>query len=873
MNKLLYRFLLIIFIAANVFSQDGSEKQFITITPGKQYKAGWFHDFWFGKHWRDMWTTPITVPILDLSTFAGGLTPIKVGGGLQTKSLRFQGKDGNVWKFRSMSKDPTKVLDADLQESLVADLIQDQISSSNPFGALVVVPLLSAADVLQAEPYLCVLPDDDRLGEFQDEFAGLLGMIEINPDEGLNGQPGFGGSDKIVGTYKLFNRLEQNRSEKVDAKEYYKARLLDNYVGDWDRHTDQWRWAKFDVNGNELWRPIPRDRDQAFPKYDGVFPSLSEMFILQLNHFDAEYPKARNLTWSGRMLDRRYLSELTKTEWDSVTAFVQNRLTDEVIESAVNRLPPEDINYARDELLFKLKSRRDLLFSFSDDYYNLINDVVDIFCSNKDDYVEVNRLSDFETEVSYYRRDKKTGDKKDSPVYHKIFSNELTSEVRVHMMEGDDKAVINGEVDTSPLIRVIGGNGKDEFVDKSKVNGYFLSITPIPFSENATVFYDSGKKSVFETGPGTIINDVKIPEPTNDIEKYEPSFKNRSHEIEINPVFSLSSDDGLTIGGGPAYIIYDYLMDPFEYWMTLTAAYSIKLNSVNLFYKVISKSWIKGAETNIETSFTQLHLVKYYGFGNETPYSEDLENSGYYDLKQNLFYIEPSVDFHFFKYNTTRFALSYNAYNTSMSNEILLNNFHNPGYGLGHLKIIKLNSAFEIDSRDVIRNTKQGFLVGLYAAIYPAILNNEAFFSTGGFDLRGYFSGKILTNYTLALRTSGGGVWGSKYPFQFAAFRGGKNDLRGYSRERFSGDASLSVQAELRLLLTKFSIYLPGEFGIHFFGATGRVFVDGDNSTKWHPAFGGGVWLSIVKRTLNTSLTVGISPERTTFYLRARMGL
>ncbi len=153
------------------------------------------------------------------------------------------------------------------------------------------------------------------------------------------------------------------------------------------------------------------------------------------------------------------------------------------------------------------------------------------------------------------------------------------------------------------------------------------------------------------------------------------------------------------------------------------------------------------------------------------------------------------------------------------------------------------------------------------------MLDNEEFFSRGGFELRGYFSGRILTNYTLSLRTSGEGVWGSKYPFQFAAFRGGKNNLRGYSRERFSGDASLSTQAELRLLVSKFSIYLPGEFGIHFFGETGRVFVDGENSTKWHPAFGGGVWLSIIGRTLNTSITIGKSTERTTFYLRARMGL
>ncbi|MCH7770581.1 MAG: BamA/TamA family outer membrane protein [Bacteroidetes bacterium] len=854
------------------FAQNDSTK-FVTIIPGKQFEAGWFHNFWFGTHWRDIWTAPIRVPVLDLKNFAGGITPTKVGGGLQTKSLRFKGKDGNIYKFRSISKDPTKVLESELPKSLIADVLQDQISSANPLGALVVVPLLNAVDVLQAEPQLVVLPDDEMLGKFREEFGGMLGMIEIHPDEGEEGKPGFEGAEKIVGTYKLFHRLEKKRSERVDSKEFLKARLMDNYIGDWDRHTDQWRWAMYDVNGNDLWRPIPRDRDQAFPKYDGVFPSLGEMFVLQLNHFAADFPNARNLTWSGRMLDRRYLSELTKEQWDSVTAFVQNRLTDEVIEDAVNRLPTEVIKIVGAELLFKLRSRRDQLFTFSEDYYNLINDVVDIYCSDKDDFVEVIRLSNDETEVSYYRRAKKNGKKKDAPIYHKIFDNELTSEVRIFLMDGDDKAVVNGEVETSPLIRIIGGNGKDEFVDNSKVHGNLFSILPIPNAERATVFYDSGNKSVFETGPGTVINKIKIPEPVDDIDKYEPHFKNRFHEIEINPVIDLSSDDGLTLGGGPTLIVYDFLMDPYEYWVTFTAAYSIKLKSAVLFYKLISKSWIEGAATNIEISYTQLHLVRYFGFGNETFFSEEREANGFNEIKQNLFYIKPSVDFHFFNYNTTTFGLSYNKFNTDIRNEILLDDFHNPGYGLGVFKIIELNSAFIIDSRDVIRNSKKGILVYIHGSIYPAVLDNEKFFSKGGFDIRGYFNGKSITDFTLALKTSGERVWGSMYPFQFAAFRGGKNTLRGYSRERFSGDAAISAQAELRLLISKISLYLPGEFGIHFFGETGRVFVDGEISTKWHPAFGAGVWLSIIERTLNTSFTVGRSSERTTFYLRARMGL
>ena len=864
--------LLIFSISCLISIQAQDKNEMVEIIPGKQYASSGFNNFFFGAHWRDIWTTPIKVPVLNLKTFAGGLTLGEKGGGLQTQSIRFYGKDGKIYKFRSINKVPTKVLEEDLRESVVADILQDQISSSNPFGALVVVPLLNAVNVLQAEPKLFVLPNDESLGNFRDEFGGMLGLIEVHPDEGDEGNDGFEDAEKVLGTYKLFHRLEEKRSEKVDATEFLKARLMDNYIGDWDRHTDQWRWAKYQHNGKELWRPIPRDRDQAFPKYDGVFPSLAEMFVLQLNHFDFEFPKARNLSWSGRVLDRRYLSEIDKHTWDSVTAFVQNSLSDSVIKVAVNRFPQEIQKIAGDELLSKLKSRRDLLFSFSEDYYELINDVVDIYCSNKDDFVEVNRLNNNETEVSYFIRDKKTGKKKNEPIYHKIFDNKLTAEFRIYLMDGDDKAVINGEVDLGPLVRVIGGNGKDEFVDNSKVNGFLFSITLIPNAERATVFYDSGKKTVFTRGAGTVIDIDEIPEPINDIERYEPTFKERFHEIEFNPVYGFSTDDGITLGGGPAYIVYDFLMDPHEYWSTFTASYSTRLKSYDFYYKLTSKSWIKSAESNIEVGYSEIDLVKYYGFGNETIFSENLETNGFYDVFQNLFYIRPSVDFHLFKNNTLKFGISYNAFRTEMNNEILLSDFNNPGYGLGYFKLIESAISFKVDSRDIERNPEKGYLLNFYGSVYPKVLDNEKWFSKGGIDLRTYFRGSLLLDYTLALRASGEAIWGSKYPFQFATFRGGKENLRGYSRERFAGDAAVSTQAELRLTISKFNIYLPGKFGVHFFGETGRVFVESESSSKWHPAYGGGVWLSLINRMINTSFTVGVASEKTSYYLRARLG-
>src|SRR5438552_19078005 len=106
-------FLLLLSLPFNVsFSQDGitGYKGTVIVIPGKQYEAGVIHEFLFGSHWRDVWTTPIKVNVLDLNTYAGGLTPTKRGGGLQTKSLHFKGADGKKYKFMSVDKDPSKVL-------------------------------------------------------------------------------------------------------------------------------------------------------------------------------------------------------------------------------------------------------------------------------------------------------------------------------------------------------------------------------------------------------------------------------------------------------------------------------------------------------------------------------------------------------------------------------------------------------------------------------------------------------------------------------------------------------------------------------------------------------------------------------------------
>ena len=72
----------------------------VTVVAGKQFARGGFYRWVFGDNYRDLWTTPIRVPVLHLHAYANGLHPTKEGGGNQTKSLRLENDEGVEYVFR-----------------------------------------------------------------------------------------------------------------------------------------------------------------------------------------------------------------------------------------------------------------------------------------------------------------------------------------------------------------------------------------------------------------------------------------------------------------------------------------------------------------------------------------------------------------------------------------------------------------------------------------------------------------------------------------------------------------------------------------------------------------------------------------------------
>lgn len=131
---------LVLVISSLLLSWTTSAKETRTVIAGKHYKASIFHQFWLGKDYRDLWTTPIELEVLDLHSFAGGLRPVMQVGSMQTLGLALKGADGRDYTFRSIDKDPTRFLPESFMGTLTARVVQDQTAAIHPAGAVIVPP-------------------------------------------------------------------------------------------------------------------------------------------------------------------------------------------------------------------------------------------------------------------------------------------------------------------------------------------------------------------------------------------------------------------------------------------------------------------------------------------------------------------------------------------------------------------------------------------------------------------------------------------------------------------------------------------------------------------------------------------------------------
>jgi hypothetical protein len=812
----------------------------VVVTPGARYRSGGLHTLLFGRHYRTLWATPIHVERLDLDGFAGGLRPLRRGGGKQTRSLRFAGGDGREYQFRSIDKDPSPLLPEPLRRTLAQRIFQDQISAGHPAAPLVVSPILTAAGVLHSEPRLVVLPDSPGLGEFRSEFAGLLGTIEERQtDDG----PGFAGASKIVSTEELFERLEKHQDERVDTPAYLAARLVDLLLGDWDRHQDQWRWARLGDDRSTPWTPIPRDRDQAFARFDGLLLGLARLSAPQLVEFSASYPSMVGLTWNARVVDRRLLTGLDWPTWDSTASALQGKITDAVIDDAVRRLPPEFRAENEAWLAGALKRRRDALPTAARNFYRLLAVEVDVSASDEAEVVEAMRADGRTLDLTL----RAAGDSAAAPLFRRRFDRDDTKEIRLYLRGGDDVVRIHGAGGGAPLLRVIGGGGDDRVVDSS--------------TSGRAKFYDARGSNAVEGSRRVPLDDRPYAEwRLSDSTPYPP--RDWGGFWRVQPWLSSGPEVGVFFGGGLLRYDFGFRKRPYRSRLGLHVGYATGAETFRAEFTGDFRRVNSRVRTTLLLRASGIEVVRFFGFGNETP---RIDSDFFYRVPQEQYLIQPSVVFPVGKRGSFSIGPTLKYADTELEPGRFIT--QSAPLGVGAFGMVGATAGVNWDARDG-RAARRGWQLTAAGSLYPAVWDVDQTFGEVHGEVAAFLTPRTTFGPTLALRVGGKQVWGD-YPFFEAAFVGGSATVRGLRENRYAGDASAYGNAELRLRLGRYFIVLPGDYGVFGLADAGRVFLDGESSDVWHTGVGGGLWFAFLDPANTFTVALARGDGRTALYLNA----
>jgi hypothetical protein len=831
-----------------------------TIVAGKQFDRSGKWRFWFGEGYRRAWATPVEIPVLDLKTEAGGLTPVRQVGGLQTVGLALKGANGRDFTFRKLEKHPERVLPKEWQDSELRQIAIDQTAAAHPAATVIVGSLAHSVGIHFYGSRLMVMPDDPALGKFRETFANSIGTFDEYPT------PGYEGVTEIISTLDLWKRWREGGPEnRVDSRAFLRARLFDLVVGNWDRHQGQWRWAR--VEGEPLWEPFPEDADQAFTRYEGKAMGAVRKVVPRFMRYSGEYPeRIEGLTTNNYDVTRWMLADVEWPVYEEVARELVAQMTDAAIDQAMHLMPPEWYAIDGAQMTKDLQKRRDGIVAYARKFYLHLADRVDVRGSDRDDRATLRHLGDdsLELTLSPLNADGTGG----APYYHRTFSPKETQEIRLYLLGGNDRVVASGPRKGGIHVRVLGDSGNDT-VDDSQSGGLDIQ--------------DPGGLTV-RRGPGTKVSEKewRSPKPERDRPWLEP--RNYGHWTVPMVEAYWQPNQQFMLGGGFTRTAWGFRKYPWANMQAFTVLYASGYNSVRATYFGQWRLTDVKLLGTVRLRASGIENMNFFGFGNDTPKIEDKK---VYKTETNEYTVFPTLSLR----PSFTFELHVGAeakvVETKGGDSLVE---QEQAYGTGRFGEASLRAGFEYDSRG--RSVGMTAMRGMAApdataASAPPKTSGvrvlaEGFFVPKAWDVTESFGGvdASVASYVgspkivFATRVGGRTLWG-KYPwFESAAISGdsggtgSRGAVRGYYDGRFRGDSSLYGNAELRWWLGhRKKGVLPLRWGLTFFGESGRVWYADESSKKWHTGYGVGAVVQLIGTPMAVGGALANGTEGVRFYV------
>ncbi|SFC80627.1 Calcineurin-like phosphoesterase [Algibacter lectus] len=823
-------------------------------------KSG-FHKAIWGDRYREFYGTKIEAPVVNLDTMFGGLTPSRKGGGHQSKSLQLKDKTGKRYVMRALRKSATVYLQAmafkdqyiadEFDDTVTESVLLDFYTGSHPYAPFVTGTLSDAIDLFHTNPTIYYVPKQKALIGFNDDFGDELYMIEEHVSDGHGDVASFGFANKIESTDDLMKKLRKDEKYKVDEASYLRARLFDMVIGDWDRHRDQWRWAEFEnkETGEVIYKPIPRDRDQAFSIMgDGGLMQVATRIIPSLKLMEGFTDDIRNIkgfNFSPYSLDMTFLNQTSKTQWEEQIKFIQNNLTEAVIDDAFTHFPKEVQGETVTEMKRVLLERIKNLPTFGIEYYKLLNECAVVTGTDKDDLFEIERLPNGETRLTASRI--KNGEK-GIVIFDKTYSKDDTKEIWIYGLDDEDEFHAFGEGDHLIKVRLIGGQNNDTYNIENGKKVVFYDYK----SKKNTIKLNNGKDKLTDDYDTNVYDFARLKSSTN----------------QFVPVIGANPDDGLKIGFLNTLTHYGFESNPFSSQHSIGASYYFATSGFDFEYTGEFSNVVGKWNLGVNAKFTSPnYAVNFFGYGNSTPNlnidNEDAFGLDYNRVKYSTLSFAPSLNWRGKMGGHFKVSLSYEAIEVEESTDRFINTFYVENGADNHKQFAGVDALYTFQNKDNEAFPTMGMQTSLQAGYKTNIEASRGFgylIPGLGFDYKLIPSGQLV----LATQLKAHLIFGDDFEFYQAASLGGDNGLRGYRNERFSGKNAFYQSTDLRLNLTKLrTSLLPLHIGVYGGFDYGRVWIDDNlaldnntafNSNRWNTSVGGGVFANAANiMTLNLS--------------------
>ena len=793
-----------------------------SVQASKKYKSGKLKNWLMGSGYRNAWSTPVSAAQLNLNE--SKLTPYSLGGGLQTQSVKLKSKDNRKYSFRALDKEPEKSLNTILQKSVYKKVVQELITTMHPYGPLVAHELIKETDIIYIKPELYIMsPNQPKMSEYS-MFGNKIGTLEEKPKGKSKKREGYKGADEIVTTFQMLGDLIKSPKNKIDKMAYAKVRIFDMYIGDWDRHEDNWKWAMFKTEDGNIYRPIPKDRDHVFSKWTGVVPTVADYFVANAENFGYKFGNLWQLNFKAYYLDRQLATELTEEDWQSAADYIISKMSDAVIDESMLAFPEEVRGLYSKEISDKLKARKsDLKRAVNIHYCNLAKNV-NITGSNKKDIFDITRNIDSSVTVNVFSSSK-SGERK-KRYYQRTFYPDFTSTIYCYGLDGEDQFNISGSANKSIKIRIIGGDEEDHILDQSTVKG----------SAKLTQIYDSQDKDIIESTAG----ETKVKRPSR-APYYDPYAEGQNSLLPI-PSISKSSGNGWGINFGMRYVIQGYNKPEYAKLYKMNVLYYPEIGAYRLdgsfrYRHVLGKSDFL---TKIRISDEYDKFPFLYGIGSETTFDDEAREDGLYRLDYDYGRYDIGLSKLFFtksEFENTLFA-EFHGIDAEENSGIIESGLPRNTFFYGYQTSLSLDFT---DRTDYPTNGNK-----FNTSIETRVSSKNKVTANISTDISYYKSIDIGITTTLAAKIGYQASLGDANFYHLSSI-GSNTNLRGYTRNRFLDKYATFYNTELRFDLgTIHTPIIQVNVGTFLLYDGGKIWNDnlsfGQN--EWKNSYGIGFFLA-----------------------------